>query len=104
LNDAFPRQLDSFLSSPYCLDIMPKGVNKGSGIQRLADNLGISLSEVACIGDSENDLSMFGDTPHSFAMDVARQSVKQSATRVVSSVTEAVDWVLSYNQQLLVQK
>jgi Cof subfamily protein (haloacid dehalogenase superfamily) len=104
LNDAFPGQLDSFLSSPYCLDIMPKGVNKGTGVQKLANNLGISLSEVACIGDSENDVSMFGVTPHSFVMDVAKPSVQQSANSVVSSVAEAVEWVLSYNQQLLVQK
>ncbi len=41
-----------------CIEIMKKGTSKGSAVKSLADNLGISLEEVICIGDSGNDVSM----------------------------------------------
>ena len=37
---------------------MPAGVDKGTGLTRLADMLGIPMSEVIAVGDSANDLSM----------------------------------------------
>jgi len=40
--------------------IMPKGVDKGSGIAKAAEIHGINRENLACIGDAENDLKMFG--------------------------------------------
>ena len=40
--------------------IMPKGVDKGSGIAKAAEIYGINRENLACIGDAENDLKMFG--------------------------------------------
>jgi Cof subfamily protein (haloacid dehalogenase superfamily) len=40
------------------LDLLPKGVSKGTGIHRLADHLGIDRKEVMAIGDNWNDLAM----------------------------------------------
>ena len=40
------------------IEIMPKGIDKGYGVRKLAELLGISREEVICIGDHENDLSM----------------------------------------------
>jgi Cof subfamily protein (haloacid dehalogenase superfamily) len=104
LHEIFPDQLDTFISTPNCLDVMPKGVHKGNGVRHLADYLGISRDEVACIGDSENDVPMFQVFPHNFVMSVANPHVKAVANRVVSSVAEAVEWVLDYNQNLVLQK
>lgn len=104
LDDTFPDRVDSFISTPNCLDVMPKGVNKGNGIRHLAEQLSIDLTEVACIGDSENDISMFQTIPNSFVMNVAQAHVKHAAKRIVSSVAEAVDFVLEHNQQLAAQR
>ena len=45
-------------SSRRYLEFMPAGVNKGTGLARLAEMLEIPLSEVIAVGDSANDLSM----------------------------------------------
>jgi Cof subfamily protein (haloacid dehalogenase superfamily) len=100
----FPGQIDVFISAPHCLDVMPLGVNKGNGIGHLAKHLGIDISEVACIGDSENDIPMFQVIPHNFVMSVAKPSVKQVGKHVVDHVSEAVDWVLKYNENLALQQ
>lgn len=39
--------------------IMPKGINKGSGVAKAAEIHGIRREHLACIGDAENDLRMF---------------------------------------------
>lgn len=45
-------------SSKRYLELMPAGIDKGTGLKRLADMLGIPMSEVIAIGDSANDLAM----------------------------------------------
>lgn len=45
-------------SSKRYLEFMPAGVDKGTGLTRLAGMLGIPMSEVIAVGDSANDLSM----------------------------------------------
>ena len=45
-------------SSKRYLEFMPAGVNKGTGLARLAEMLEIPLSVVIAVGDSANDLSM----------------------------------------------
>jgi Cof subfamily protein (haloacid dehalogenase superfamily) len=98
LLETFPGQIDAFISAPHCLDVMPLGVNKGNGLRHLSKHLGIDISEVACVGDSENDVPMFQAVPHNFVMSVAKPSVKQIGKTVVDSVSDAVDWVLAYNE------
>ena len=50
--------VDITFSSKRYLELMPAGVDKGTGLTRLADMLGIPMSEVIAVGDSANDLSM----------------------------------------------
>ena len=45
-------------SSKRYPELMPAGVDKGTGLTHLADMLGIPMSEVIAVGDSANDLSM----------------------------------------------
>lgn len=47
----------SYSSNRY-LELMPAGVDKGSGVRALAGMLGIPMEEVICVGDSLNDLPM----------------------------------------------
>ncbi len=41
------------------LDILPKGISKGSTLLRLADHLGLDHSRILVAGDTLNDLSMY---------------------------------------------
>ncbi|MYL35280.1 Cof-type HAD-IIB family hydrolase [Pontibacillus yanchengensis] len=90
INSSFSNELDSFISDPNCLDLMPKNISKGAAIQQLISLLGIEPEEVACMGDSFNDVSMFELTPHSFAMEQAPPEVKEKTSHVVSGVDAAI--------------
>jgi len=50
---------DVLYSASWYLDILPRGINKGFAVQRLARMLDIELDRVLVAGDTLNDLSMF---------------------------------------------
>ena len=54
------RDLDAFIccSDDADLEIMARGVNKGTGLARLAQYLHLDSSQVMAVGDSGNDLGM----------------------------------------------
>ena len=64
--------------------IMPKGVGKGSGIAKAADIYGINRENLACIGDAENDLAMFGVAGVKVAVANAVDALKDEADIVCS--------------------
>lgn len=70
-------------TSGYALHIMPKGVNKGTGLLSLCEELGVDLGRVAAIGDSHNDLEMFSIVGLSIALPNAPREVKERADIVV---------------------
>lgn len=90
LRDTFQSEAEVFMSGKRYVDIMPRGVSKGSALRRLMEHLQIEANEVACIGDSFNDISMFEVTPHSFTLHHAHPYVKEKANHVVRSVEEAI--------------
>jgi Cof subfamily protein (haloacid dehalogenase superfamily) len=85
------------ITSPFSqvLDVNPEGGNKGAALSRLADLLGISLSEVAVAGDSENDLSMFAVAGLTYAMGNAVDALRACADWIAPTNDEdGVVWVL----------
>ncbi|WP_162551289.1 Cof-type HAD-IIB family hydrolase [Paenibacillus tepidiphilus] len=99
LRRTFSGQIETFTSEKDVLDIMPLNVNKGTGLQHLMDALGLAPQEIACIGDSFNDLSMFALTEHSYVMAGAHPDVKSSASHVVRSVAEAITHIHAHNRE-----
>jgi glucosylglycerol-phosphate synthase len=55
---------DLLYSAELYLDFLPKGVNKGSSLQALADWLELSHDQVLAAGDTLNDLSMLSASFH----------------------------------------
>ncbi|OAS18462.1 Cof-type HAD-IIB family hydrolase [Paenibacillus oryzisoli] len=104
LERELPDLLDIYLADTDCLDIMPHQVSKGSSLLILAAHLGLKPEEIACFGDSFNDVSMFGITPHSFAMHTAHSDVRKHAAKTVNSVSEAITHVLAYNDELMTER
>ncbi|MFB7507320.1 HAD family hydrolase [Streptomyces broussonetiae] len=45
-------------STPYFLEISPRGVDKGTSLRRLAGHYGVPLAATAAVGDMPNDLPM----------------------------------------------
>ncbi|KAB8129381.1 HAD family hydrolase [Gracilibacillus oryzae] len=93
LRDHFAGHIETYLSDPRCLDIVPKGVSKAAGLHALANHLNIETEEIAVIGDAYIDIPMFEMTPYSFAMSTAPAPVQQKAAHVVNDVYEAIDHI-----------
>ncbi len=79
----------------FCMEITASGINKGTGVMRLAELLNITPSRIAVIGDGYNDLSMFRVAGLSIAMGNAPSDIKEQASCIAPSNDHAgVAWAI----------
>ncbi|MGN8690090.1 HAD family hydrolase [Atopobiaceae bacterium HCP3S3_F7] len=64
---------------PGWCDVLPRGVNKASGIRVLARELGVSPDEVVFFGDAENDLEAIAEVENSVAVANAMPAAARAA-------------------------
>ena len=87
-----PRMSIILASLPYnglwAVDFTLKGVDKGSGVARMGEMLGVKPAEMACVGDSYNDLPMFAACGLAVAMGGAPDDIKSAAQLTVPTVEE----------------
>lgn len=74
------------------IDIVVKGVSKGTGVKAIKKHL--NADEMLGIGDSYNDLPLFKASDYSFTFHSSPDSLKKEVNDVVSSVSEAINKVL----------
>jgi Cof subfamily protein (haloacid dehalogenase superfamily) len=74
--------------TPFNVEVMKKSVNKRSGIEKLAEELGIKSHEIICIGDSGNDRQMIEYAGLGVAMENAFPEIKEIADYVTLSNEE----------------
>lgn len=97
--DRFQEQYESVLakrfhtirSQPILFEILPKDVNKATGLKALAERLGISTENVMAIGDENNDIEMIQYAGLGVAMGNAANHIKELAD--VTTTTNAEDGV-----------
>ena len=77
--------VDCFKSDPRFLEIVPKGINKGTAIRALCSFYGIERENVMSIGDFYNDIDMFRESGISVAMANAPEDVKSQASFVTQA-------------------
>ncbi|WP_158633925.1 HAD family hydrolase [Radiobacillus deserti] len=94
VDNRFGPDIESYLSDEHCVDILPKGISKASGIDHLLHLYNLKPEEIAVVGDSFNDVPMMQMTPNSFAMSHARDEVKKHARHIVDHVHEAIRYFL----------
>jgi Cof subfamily protein (haloacid dehalogenase superfamily) len=68
--------------------LIPAGVNKGTGVQALAEEYGVPLSEVMFVGDAWNDLPALQLVGHPVAMANGEPETLAVARHVVGHVDE----------------
>ena len=88
-------ELSASFGSIY-VEIYSKDTSKGLAIRTLSGILGISKDEIMCIGNGENDLTMFEESGVKIAVDNAEPCLKAKADLIVSSnnadgVAEAIE-------------
>lgn len=71
------------------LDVMPKGTSKATGMQSVMQDLGLEASEVAAIGDGENDRAMLKAAGLSATLSGAWASLEHEVDHVVAPVEQA---------------
>ncbi|MGA3882527.1 HAD hydrolase family protein, partial [Bacillus pumilus] len=69
-------------SADHNLEIVSKDASKGQALARLAERLGVPLSQTAAVGDSLNDESRLRAAGVGVAMGNARQDMKEIADHV----------------------
>lgn len=82
IKDEYGNYLDCFLTSPYTLEVVNKGVNKGVAVLQLADLLGVHRNNTAAIGDYFNDVDMLKAVTHPAACGQAPTEIKALAEYV----------------------
>ena len=90
-------------SQTYYLDLTAKEANKGNAIRLLAEAQGIDVSEIAVIGDMENDVPMFEVAGFSVAMGNASESVKGKASAAARATNDEDGWAEAVDQFVLQQ-
>lgn len=82
-------------SWPYGIEVVAAGTGKGKAITRLAEQLGVPISETIGIGDSPNDISMLDAAGLALAVDNGGEALKAHADRVICHHDEhAIRYVL----------
>ena len=81
----FP-QLSMANSSRYVIEIMPKGIDKGTGLNLALSALGIPREDSVAFGDGANDLAMFRDSGLRIAMGNGSAALKARADYVTSAL------------------
>ena len=76
------EDVDCFFSSKQLLEIVPKGVHKGSALERLCRLLDIPVANSVAAGDEENDITMLRAAGVGCAMRNAVEAVKEAADYV----------------------
>ena len=69
-------------STAVSIDVVPPGITKRTGLEWLADHLGIDVSNVAYIGDAETDREALGTVGRSFAPANADPEVRRRVDHV----------------------
>ena len=85
LEDALGDGLNFVVSTPQIIDVMKRGVDKGSGLRYFQKLWGIDREECMSFGDQYNDFGQFEASGWSFAMANAAQEIKAKARFVADS-------------------
>ena len=74
-------------SSTVC-EMVPTGFDKGTGIQRVCELLGVDISDTYAFGDSVNDTEMMEAAGHAIVMGNGTDDLKAMADYVTKTLHE----------------
>ena len=79
MNEHFGDSHQVVVSAKIWLDVMNAEASKGAAIKHLQQTLGFSHEQTMSFGDYLNDLEMLKESYHSYAMENAHDTIKQTA-------------------------
>lgn len=93
--------VDLTFSMPECLEIMPKGVNKGAAILETLNLLGVSKDHVIAFGDGMNDVEMLQVVGKGYLMGNATPKLVESLPKHEMIGKNSEDGVARHIEKLL---
>lgn len=81
------------------IDCVASNCSKGSGIKALQKHYGLTDQQVACIGDSFNDLPMLESVENSFTFHASPEAVKAKAKYLVNSLAQCLTFLMNDEEQ-----
>ena len=85
LEEHFGDDFNVQLSGKYWVDIMNKGITKGTALRTIENRIGVRYEETMAFGDYLNDVEMLNNSYYSFAMSNAHESIKKVANFMTGS-------------------
>ena len=89
---AVRRDWDVVVHIPEVLELMPRGIHKGTGVGLALAALGLGREDSVAFGDSANDLSMFRACGLSIAMGNGSPALKAQADYVTAPLRDDGLW------------
>lgn len=98
--ESFKGKLNVTLSLPSCLELMQRGVSKGTAIKEILEREGISIEEAVAFGDGLNDLEMLSTVGKGLIMGNCNYKLSEAlpANEVIGTNDE--DGVAKYLEKL----
>ncbi len=92
------KYFECFKTSPFTLEIVNRGVNKGAAVLKLAELLNIEESNTAAIGDYYNDVEMLKRVAHPVCCGQAPDDIKEISEYVAchcndGAVADFIDYI-----------
>ncbi len=82
-------------SKRFMVEIVPRGIDKGSALKALANSLNIPLNEVIAVGDGLNDIPMLTSGAFPIAVANAHSKLKEYAKDIAPKCTEEpIKWII----------
>ena len=76
-------QIEDIFTAPFFLELFRAGVNKGTGLKLLADQLGIPMENTFSVGDYYNDIALVQAAAHGYAVEGGPQELLEAAEATV---------------------
>ncbi len=97
-NEENSKLFECFKTSPFTLEVVSKGVNKGAAVLKLAELLKIEKSNTAAIGDYYNDVDMLKRVAHPVCCGQAPGDIKEISEYVAchcndGAVADFIDYI-----------
>lgn len=88
IQDLVGSDMVALPTSSFNVDVIKKGITKGTAIAYLQEKLGVTPEETIAFGDHANDIEMLSRAKYSYAMENAIPEVKQAAAFTAPSNNE----------------
>ena len=89
------KDFEVIYSANEWLEFTAPGVNKSVGLQALMDKFGIKKEETIAFGDSYNDIGMFNTVGCGYAMETAKEELKEIAGGLSKRVEQSIKELLN---------